>query len=98
DQRADPQQYVFEGSDVRPRRTPIAVQLRKRSERTDHSVGVAAGDRGDANRNILQELGRGPPRTAGQHRAEVLVLDDADDHLDAAVDDRLDLISLNLAA
>ena len=38
----------------------------------------------------MQQLCRDAPRSAGQHRAEARVLDDADDHLDPARHHALD--------
>ncbi len=88
DERAQPQEDVLEGADGRRRRAAIAVEKREGPERAHHLRRVAVVYRGEPDRHVLQQLGRGAARSAGEERSEVRVVGHADEHLHGR---RLDL-------
>src|ERR1019366_7879892 len=87
---AQTEQEVFECADVAPHRTAIASEERECLEVAHHLGRIIAIERGDAQANVPDELDDHPTGTARDDRSEDWVVHEARDHLDAALDQRLD--------
>ena len=64
-------------------RAAVAVEQRERAQRAEHLARVEVGQRRDPHRDVADQLGGRPAGAAREHRAEAVVVDDADDQLDA---------------
>ena len=82
DHRADAQQHVLDRGQVAARRAAVAVEQRERAQRAHHLPRFEVGHGSDPDRHIADQLRRRPAGAAGEHRAEAVVVDDADDQLD----------------
>jgi len=78
------QEQFLQAGHVALGRGAEAVEERERTQRGIRHVGVAVGQRRDADLDVLHDLDRRAAGGAGHDRADEHVVDDADEHLHAA--------------
>ena len=91
------QQQLAQRVEVRRRMAAIALQQRQARESVQELVGVAVGQRRDAEPHVAEDLDVDAAQAERDQRAEQRIVGDADHRFDAAGDHRLDQHAVDLA-